>query len=160
MNFRYFLELKWASYFVAFWFFWTLLEKYLGWHDIDIARYHELGPLYVVVSAIIFYFALLDVRNVNFGRSMSYSNAFQTGMVMTLIILLVMPINQFLLLTLVSPDLLSNLQTYSVELLGMTVEKASSEYSIRYMIIQSEVRTLLLGTSLSLTLGVIIRKSR
>ncbi len=84
-NYR--IELKWILIYVG-----------------SLDKHQYLTLVFTIIHIIIYVLALKDKRNSFYNGSISYKQAFMTGLIMTVIIALVSPLIQWIISYVISPD--------------------------------------------------------
>jgi len=138
-------EIKWAVIFTLMTSCWMVVEKLTGLHSIHIDKHMTYTNLYAIPSILVYAFALLDKKKNHLDGEMSYSQGFVTGMWVTLFVTVLAPLNQYLISSLVTPEFFPNAINYAVKSGKMNQEAAESYFSMKNYILQSIIRTPLMG---------------
>ena len=152
-------ELKWAFIFTGFGLLWMVMEKALGWHDALIDKHATYTMLFTIPAIILVVFALREKRNKDYGGTMTYMQGFKAGLIMTLIIVILSPLSQWITSTYVTPDYFNNAIEYAVESGKSTREQAESYFNFKSYVIQSAIGGLVMGTVTSALVAIFMRKS-
>ncbi|MDR7132316.1 hypothetical protein J2X69_004683 [Algoriphagus sp. 4150] len=151
------IEIKWALIFVVMMLAWIALEKSLGWHDEKIADHATMTNLVAIPAVAIYVLALLDKRKNFYQGVMSYYQGFMTGLVITLIVVVLSPLSQYITSEFITPDYFTNIINYSVSTGEMTQEKAESYFNLQSYMIMSAVGALIMGIATSAVVAVILK---
>jgi hypothetical protein len=121
------IEIKWGVLFILVGLIWMVFEKTLGWHDVHIDK-HDTYTLFMAPIAIAIYvFALLDKKRNFYGGKMTYIEGFKSGLIITLVVIILSPLSQYITSTYITPDFFKNIIEYSVSS-GKMEEQAAEEY--------------------------------
>lgn len=108
------IEIKWGILFILVGLIWMVFEKAMGWHDIHIDK-HATYTLFIAPIAIsVYVFALLDKKRNFYGRKMTYMQGFISGLIITLVVVILSPLSQYITSTYITPDYFKNVIEYSV----------------------------------------------
>ncbi len=138
-------EIKWAFIFVLVTLAWMAFERAIGLHDTHIGKHAMYTNLYAIPAILVYVFALLDKRKNYYNGTMSYKQGFITGLVITGIVTLLVPLTQYITSSVVAPGYFSNVISYVVEEEKMTLEEAQYYFNMRNYIMQGLISTPLLG---------------
>ena len=155
---NYKLEIKWGVLFTLITLLWILFERMMGWHSANIEE-HASGSLFFALPAIAVYIAaLLDKRKNEFDGVMTWKQGLMTGFYVTVVVVLLNPVAQVLIHTVLSPDYLQNMADYSVASGNMEREDAEAYFSLTNYIIQGIVGAFFMGVVTSALVAVFTRK--
>ncbi|MDX1327349.1 MAG: DUF4199 domain-containing protein [Arenibacter sp.] len=152
------LEFKWAIRFLLAVLAWMILEKYVGLHDVHIAKHAIYTNLFALVAITIYVLALLDKRNNDYEGKMSWKQGFTAGVTMTIIIALFSPLTQYISSTVISPDYFNNIIEYSVETKKMNREIAEGYFSLGSYMLQAFFGALTMGVVTSAIVAYFVKK--
>ncbi len=109
------IEIRYALIVVLFTFLWWIFEYLLGVHDIYI-RYNLVFS--ILGLSVIGAGTMLSIwsRREDRFTGLSFSEAFKSGMIVTLIVVIFTPLVQFFFHTVINPEYLPNLIERSVNL--------------------------------------------
>lgn len=108
------IELKWALIFTAVALLWMVFEKAMGWHGPKIDQHAILTNLFAIPSILIFVLALLDKKK-SLGGQMTWKQGFIAGLIISLIIMVLTPLSQYITHAVITPDYFENAINYAVE---------------------------------------------
>lgn len=154
------IELKWAGVFFLMYLVWMLLERLCGLHGRHI-QYQQLVSTFILIPSLLIYaLALSEKKRKTFRGMITFKQAFKSGMVLTLFIVLLSPVSQLITMGLISPDYFKNMRDFAVAHRGMLPEEAQSSLNIGAFIIQSLVGGLVTGALFSALAAMVIRTKK
>ena len=154
------IEIKWAAIFVVTTLLWLTLEKLLGFHDEKIAQHPIITNFFMIPAILVYLLALLDKRKKFYGGVMTYKQGFISGLIISIIVALCIPITQSIISYVITPDYYANAIAYSVESGGATQEEAEAYFNIKSYIIQGMLFTPVIGTVTTAILMIFVKKSK
>ncbi|MRI01279.1 DUF4199 family protein [Kriegella sp. EG-1] len=154
-NFK--IEIKWAVRFSFILLIWMFLEKTFGLHDKYIAQHAIYTNLFGIIAIIIYVFALKDKKQNFFNTIMSWKQGFISGIILSAIIALLSPINQYIINTYITPDYFKNVIDFVVENGKMTVENAQGYFNLNSYMLQSAFGALAMGVVTSAVVAYFVR---
>lgn len=152
-------EIKWGLIFTALMLLWMGFEKLMGWHGEHIEQHATMSILFSVVAIAIYLFALLDKRKSDLNGHMTWSQGFVSGFWISLVVVVLSPLAQYITHTFISPDFFSNMAAHAVESGQMRREQAETYFSMRNYLMQSIVGALGLGVVTSAIVAVFTKNS-
>src|SRR6056297_979560 len=153
-------EIKWGFIFTGVMLLWMAFERLMGWHGENIEQHATMSMVFALFAVAIYVFALLDKRNNDLGGYMTWSQGFASGFWITLVVVILSPLAQYITHTVISPDFFSNMTDYAVESGNMTREQAESYFSMRNYLMQSAVGALGLGVVTSAVVAIFTKKKQ
>lgn len=156
LNFK--TEIKWAFVSLGFVLVWMLLEKISGLHSTYL-KYHPIVTMLYLIPAIwINVLAFKDIKARKYGGIMSFKQGFLSGFVITLIITVCSPAEQWVISYIITPDYFSNVIAYSLETgYHKTLEDARAQFNFKTYATQSTVWAFIFGTLISLVLALVFK---
>jgi multisubunit Na+/H+ antiporter MnhB subunit len=154
---KYGTEVEWAVIITLFNLAWMYLEKALGWHDEHIAQHATYTLLAIPLTFGLYYLALRNKRNEDFGGAMTWGAGFRSGMILTLIVVLLSPLVQLITIRLITPDFFPNMIEHSVATGKLTRPLAEKVFSLGAYILQGMAGLLLFGAIFSAILAAVLR---
>lgn len=142
---KYAIEIKWAFIHAAMFLVWMILESVLGFHSMRLEQQQVVTTLILIPFLLIYVLALLDKRKNHFKGVMTYKQSFVSGTVLTVLIVILSPINQLLVSYIISPDYFKDVTAYTVSKGLLTQEEAARQFNIGNYIITSIVGGLVTG---------------
>ncbi len=156
---KYKIEIKWAIIFTVFMLLWMVMEKMAGLHDKNIEMHATVTMLVAIPAILIYVLALLDKRKNFYNNVMSYKQAFISGLIISLIIMLFTPLTQYITSTVITPDYFDNMIKYAVAEGKLTQEAAEAEFNLRNYMIASTVFAPIMGIITTAIVAIFVRKS-
>ncbi len=152
-------EIKWGVIFVVMSLGWMLLERLTGLHDEHIDK-HFIYTNFIAIPAIAVYvFGLLDKRENDYNGVMNYSEGFLSGLLITLVVTLFVPVTQYITLNIITPDFFPNMIEYVTRNDIMTREAAENNFNAQIYMMQGLIGALLMGVLTSAVVAIFTRKS-
>ncbi len=154
---QYFTEIKWGVIFTAFSLLWMVFEKTMGWHDEHIADHPRYTMLFFFPAILIYAIALLEYRRQQ-GGGFEWKEGFIFGVRITMVIVLLSPLAQWITHAFISPQFFENAIEYGVAH-DLAERKALEAYfNLKSYIVMSIMGALLGGVLVSALLALIFRK--
>lgn len=139
------IEIKWALIFMAVSLSWMIFEKSMGWHNVLIEKHATYTNFFAIFAILVYILAFLDKKRAYFKGNMTFKEGFLSGLIITIIIVLLSPAIQYITLTFITPDYFSNVIDYSVAS-GRLDQKAAQEYfNLKSYIIQAMIGAFVMG---------------
>lgn len=139
------IEIKWGVLFILVGLIWMVFEKTMGWHDVHIDK-HSIYSLFIGPIAIAIYvFALLDKKRNFYWGKMSYKQGFIAGLIITLPVVILSPLSQYITSTFITPDYFKNVIEFSVSSGEMTREAAEEYFNLQSYMVQSVIGVTVMG---------------
>ncbi|MEO1023372.1 MAG: DUF4199 domain-containing protein [Bacteroidota bacterium] len=127
-------ELKWGFIFTISLLVWMVLERMVGLHDQHIDKHVIYTNFWAIPAIAIYVLALLEKRKKDLDGTMSYSEGFISGLVITFVVTILVPLNQYIISYVITPDYFNNVIAYSVQNDIMTREEAEAQFNfLNYM---------------------------
>lgn len=133
-NFK--IEIKWALIFAAMTLGWMMLERLVGLHSTHIDKHLLYSNLIAIPAIAVYVFALLDKRKNYYQGKMTYQQGFMSGLVISLLVMVLSPITQVITSLVIAPDYFANVIQYSVSTGKMTQTEAADYFNLKSYIIQ------------------------
>ena len=153
-----YIELKWAVIFTIALLCWMLLEKTMGWHEEQIANRQWLTLFFVPFAILLYLSALREKRRRVYTGRMTWLQGFISGLFLTLFIVLLSPLVQYITFNFITPEYFNNVKEYSVTNELMTRTRANEILNIKNYIWQSMFGALALGVLTSALVAFFVRK--
>src|SRR5690606_17692219 len=99
---EYVIEIKWALIYALMFLIWMTFEKLAGLHDTRLGQQQFVTILIFIPSIIIYVLALKDKKANFYAGTINYIQSFQTGLILTLFIVILNPLNQLITLYYIS----------------------------------------------------------
>lgn len=153
-------EIKWALIFAAMYLLWMTMEKLAGLHDKYLEQQQMVSMLVLIPSIIIYVLALLDKKKNYYAGQMTYKQSFISGLMLTLFIVILSPVNQLITSYLITPDYFSNVIEHTVKSGMFTREQAEQQFNVGNYIVTSAVGGLITGLIFSAVISIFTRSAR
>lgn len=138
-------ETKWAMLFMLMTLGWMVLERAAGLHDKYISR-HAIFTNFIAIPAILLYvLALREKRQRDYGGSITYRQAFMSGLIVTLIITVFSPATQYITSTWITPHFFDNMISYAVREGKSTQPEAEAYFNLKSYIQQGLIGAPVMG---------------
>ncbi len=154
------IEIKWGLIFILSGLVWMIMEKSLGWHDVLLEQHASLTMLYAPIAIALYVFALRDKKKSYFNGKMTYLQGLISGLVITLVVVILTPLSQYISHEYISPDYFLNIQKLSVEKGEMTQEEAEIHFSLMSYIQQSVVFAAFMGLLTSAIVAIFTKSGK
>lgn len=155
---KYQIEIKWGVIFFVISLLWMYFEKFMGWHDVLIAKHAIYSNFFGLIAIAIYFFAILDKRKNFFLGKMSWKQGFVSGVILSTVIALLSPIGQLITHHLISPDYFKNAIEHTVAIGAMQREGAEAYFNLNSYIVQSIAGALMMGVVTAAIVALILRK--
>ena len=152
------IEIKWAAIFFMATLCWMLLERLLGLHDQYIEKHAIYTNFFAVIAITVYVLALLNKRKQYYQGSMNYWQGVQTGLWLTLFIVILVPLGQYLTHTLITPDYFKHVTELAVNNNQMTLTDAQAYFSLPHYIRLSLIMTAVMGIITSIVVAFFTRR--
>ncbi len=131
------IEFKWAIYYTFLGIMWFQLEKYLGFHDKNIANQPLFTNLMYILVFVVYVLFLIDKKKNFFMNNMSWQQGLLSGVILAIIAMILSPFALYFCLKYINPDFFTNMINFSVAQ-GMKLKSAQAMFgSTAYMILTS-----------------------
>lgn len=148
------IEIKWAIIFAAMFLLWMTMEKLSGLHDKYLEQQQFVTMLILVPSVIIYVLALLDKKKNYYSGSMTYKQSFMSGLMLTLFIVVLSPVNQLITSYIITPDYFTNVIEHTVKTGMFAQQQAEQQFNIKNYLITSAVGGLITGVVFSAVISL------
>lgn len=153
-----YIELKWAIIFTITLLCWMLLEKTLGWHEEKIADHQWLTLFFVPFAVLIYLLALREKRRRVYDRKITWVQGFVSGVILTIFIVLLSPLAQYITHNYITPEYFNNVRAYSITNDLMTRTKANEYFSINNYLWQAAFGALCFGIVTAAITAIFVKK--
>ena len=153
------IEVKWGILFFLSGLAWMALEKYLGWHDRLIEQHATYTLLYAPLAIFIYVVALWEKKRKTYSGRMTFLQGLLSGMVITLVVVLLTPLSQYISHSLISPDYFSNVIQLTVNSGKMTLPEAEAYFNLMNYITQSLLFATVMGLLTTAVVMIFLRSS-
>lgn len=154
------IEIKWGLLFILSGLIWMILEKSLGWHDALLEKHATYTLFYAPIAIAIYVFALLDKKRNFYQGRMNYLQGFISGLIITLVVVILTPLSQYISHDYISPEYFPNIIKLSVESGQMTQEEAEGHFTLMNYIHQSLIFAAFMGVITSAVVAIFTRSKQ
>lgn len=126
---QYRIEIKWSVIYAVAVMLWFLGERIAGLHGRYISRQEDIALFLFLPVIIIYFLANIDKRRNFYKGEMTYLQGFLSGLRLTVCILILTPLTQFISSYVISPGFFSNMIEYSVSTGSLTPKQADWQFS-------------------------------
>lgn len=151
-------EIKWGLIFTAVALLWMVFERLMGWHGENIARHATMTNLFAIPAIVIYVLALLDKRKGDYNGFMTWKQGFISGLIITLVVVILSPLAQYLTHAVISPGYFPAVIDYSVSSGNMTREEAEAYFTANNYMFQSAIGALIMGIVTSAVVALFTKK--
>ena len=154
------IEIKWGLLFILSGLIWMILEKSLGWHDALLEKHATYTLFYAPIAIAIYVLAHLDKKRNFYQGRMNYLQGFISGLIITLVVVILTPLSQYISHEYISPEYFPNIIKLSVESGQMTQEEAEGHFTLMSYIHQSLIFAAFMGVITSAVVAIFTRSKR
>jgi hypothetical protein len=151
------IEIKWGVLFILVGLIWMVFEKTMGWHDVHIDKHATYSNFIAPIAIAIYVFALLDKKRNFYGGKMSYKQGFISGLIITLVVVILSPLSQYITSTYITPDYFQNVIAYAVSSGQMEQQAAEEYFNLKSYMIQSVIGAGVMGLITSAVVAFFVR---
>ncbi len=155
---KYKIEIKWGLIFTITALIWIFIEKLLGWHDVLINKHAIYTNFFAIIAIAIYVFALLEKRKKFYDGKMTWQQGFISGLIITLIVVVLSPLAQYLTHEVITPNYFSNAINYAVESGNLTQEAAEKNFNLISYMIQASIGGAVMGVVTSAIVAIFVKK--
>lgn len=153
-------ELKWAGIFSLMYLAWMMMEHLCGLHGRHI-QYQQLVSTFILLPSLLIYVLAIREKKLRvFQGTITFRQAFKSGMLLTLFIVILSPVNQLITTGLIAPDFFENMQEFAVSQKQMSVQEAEARLNTGAFIVQSIIGGLVTGAVFSALIALVIRTKK
>lgn len=133
-------------------------EKAMGWHDVYIDKHATYSMFYAPIALLIYFLALREKREKDFGGTMDFVQGFVSGLIMSAVIVLLTPLSQYISHVYISPDYFPNIIHHSVESGKLTRAEAEKEFHLQGYMMVSTLFSAIMGLLTSAVMALATKK--
>lgn len=156
---KYQMELKWAIIFMLSTLIWVVFEKSMGWHDLHIEKHLTYTNFFLIIAIAVYAVALVDKRKNFYDGKITWKQAFMSGVAITLFIIPLNIIAQYISFTYITPDFFANMINYNVSIEKMSLIEAENTFSFQTYRMQALIFGTLVGFATSAVVALFVKKS-
>lgn len=138
---------------------WMLLERLTGLHDEHIDKHYIYTNFIAIPAIAVYVFGLLDKRKNYYNGVMNYREGFLSGLLITLVVTLFVPVTQYITLNVITPDFFPNMIEHVTQNNIMTREAAENNFNTQSYMMQGLIGAPLMGVLTSAVVAFFTRKS-
>lgn len=161
---NYTIEVKWAIRFTLLTLAWAIGEKLVGLHDVYIADYGLYTNLIALPALFFYVVALQEKKKYFFQGTMTWSQGFVSGVVLSFLIALLAPIAQFVIYSSVTPHFFETIIAYKTNATlvshPISKEAATSYFNMKSFMLQSAFSDLSTGVIVGALLSLVLRNQK
>jgi hypothetical protein len=151
------IEIKWGVLFILVGLIWMIFEKAMGWHDVHIDKHATYSMFFAPFAIAVYVFALLDKKRNFYGGRMTYLQGLVSGLLVTLVVVILSPLSQYITSAYITPDYFNNVIEYSVSTGKMERQAAEDYFSLNSYMIQSVIGAAVMGLITSVIVAIFVR---
>lgn len=137
---------------------WMIFEKFMGWHDLLIDKHMTYTNFFAIIAVSVYVFALIDKRKNFYQGKITWKQAFISGVIVTLFIIPLNPIAQYLTYYFITPEYFTNIISHSVKTGKMTLIEAENYFNLQNYMLQGLIGGTLMGFATSAVVSFFIKK--
>jgi len=142
---NYSIEIKWALRFTLLTLAWAIGEKLTGLHDAHVDKYNLYSIFFIIPAALFYFLAINEKKKHFFNGSMSWSQGFVSGVILSFFIALLNPFAQYAIFEGISPDFFHKIIEYKIKNGNIPLKNAQSYFSIKTIMLVSTFTYLSMG---------------
>lgn len=151
------IEIKWGILFILVGLIWMVFEKTMGWHDVHIDKHATYSLFIAPIAIAVYVFALLDKKRNFYGGKMTYMQGFIAGLIITLVVVILSPLSQYITSTYITPEYFKNVIDYSVSSGQMEQQAAEEYFNLKSYMMQSVIGAAVMGLITSGVVALFVR---
>lgn len=152
-------EIKWALIFTVVLLLWLLGEKIAGLHGQNIEHHATVSSFFFIPAIAVYVFALLDKRKRDYAGVMTYKQGFLSGIIISLILIILSPIAQVIFTSIISPEYFGNAIEYTAQKGLKTRDEAEAYFNLKSYLFQVVISTPIMGIVTAAIVAIFTRKS-
>ena len=153
-------EIKWGLIFILSGLVWMVMEKSLGWHDELLEQHATYTMFYAPIAIALYVMALRDKKKTFYHGKMTYLQGLISGLLLTLVVVILTPLSQYISHEFISPDYFPNIIRLTVEKGQMALEEAEMHFSLMSYIQQSLIFAAFMGVLTSAIVALFTRSKK
>lgn len=151
------IEIKWGVLFILVGLIWMVFEKTMGWHDVHIDKHATYSMFIAPIAIAIYVLALLDKKRNFYGGKMTFMEGFIAGLIITLVVMILSPLSQYITSIYITPDYFKNVIEYSVSSGQMEQQAAEDYFNLKSYMIQSVIGAAVMGLITTAVVAFFVR---
>lgn len=154
---KYLTEIRWGLIFTAVMLLWMWGEQLVGLHGRHIAQHATYTSLFAIPAILVYVLALLQKKSRDYNGTMSWKQGMQAGLLITLVVVLLSPVAQWLTHNVITPDYFANMQAYATAKGMMSAEAGAAYFSLNNYILHSVIGAAIMGVVTSVIVAFFLR---
>ena len=146
------IEIKWGIRYTFCYLAWAIFEKIMGVFGENMSYYMLSSVLFYLFASIIYTVALKEKKANYFNNNMDWKQGTATGLYMTIVISLLMPLTQASIHQVIAPEFFENMISVSKDKVA-----AASYFNLKSYIMQTVFFTLSIGMVISAIVSYFIQ---
>ena len=154
---KYLTEIRWGVIFTAVMLLWMWAEQLAGLHGRHIAEHAIYTNLFAIPAILVYVLALRQKKQRDYNGAMSWKQGTVSGLLITLVVVLLSPAAQWLTHKVITPAYFLNVQAYVVTQGMMTTDQALEYFSLTNYMLQSAIGAAIMGVLTSVIVAFFLR---
>ena len=150
-------EIRWGIIFTLVMLLWLWLEQLVGLHGPYIAHHATYTNFFAILAILTYVLALRQKKWRDYNGVMSWKQGIAAGLLITLVVVLLSPLCQWLFHSFISPEYFANVQAYAVSQQMMSADEAAAYFNLSSYIVQSLIGAAVMGTVTSVIVAFFLR---
>lgn len=155
---NYLIEIKWAIVFVVVSLLWMCFENLIGLHDEYIEKHPTYTNLFAVPAIAVYVFALLDKRDNYYSGIMSWRQGFISGLVITLLVVILSPLTNLITFRLITPDYFTSAINFVTSTGLMSRPDAEARFNFNNYLVQGAIGAAVMGALTAAIVAIFVKK--
>ena len=157
---NYSIEIKWAIRFTLLTLAWAIGEKLIGLHYVYIADYALYTNLFGLPALLFFVLALKEKKKYFFNGTMTWTQGFVSGVILSFIIALFTPVTQYVIYKSITPHFFDTIIEYKLKHHYMTAKVAKQYFNLETYMLQNSFSNLSTGIITGALVSLFIRTKK
>ncbi len=157
---NYSIEIKWAIRFSLLTLAWAIGEKFMGLHDERIADYALYTNLFGLPALLFFVMALKEKKKYFFNGTMTWTQGFVSGIILSFIIALLTPLTQYVIYKSITPHFFETIIAYKLKSGFITEAVAKQYFNLKTYMFQNSFSNLSLGICSGALVSLFLRTKK
>ena len=139
------IEIKWGIRYIFAYLTWVIMEKSIGIYTYKIGDYFFSSLLFYLFAFLIFILAINNKKKHFFNNSMDWKQGCVSGIFLSIVIALLMPVCQVVTHKAIAPEFFPNMIKHTLASGKIKSEVANDNYNLKAYIYQSVFFSLSIG---------------
>lgn len=154
------IELKWAIIYSAMFLLWVTMEKTAGLHGAKLSQHQLVNSLILIPSFIMYAIALVDKKRSYYSGIITFKQSFKSGLLLSLFIVLLSPVYQYISFYIISPSYFKNMITYTVGKGVLTQVQAAEQFTFKAYLLAGAIAGMITGIIFSIIISFFIKTKK